>query len=71
MHVLKLDVTKDEDVERVRQYVLNNLNDTVLWGVVNNAGISVSVGFVESKPLDLFEKVMLLSSLPDFFNLLD
>lgn len=60
IHVLKLDVTRDEDVELAKKYVFKNLKDTVLWGIVNNAGISVSAGFIESKPLDLFEKVNLL-----------
>lgn len=59
IHVLKLDVTKDDDVERAKQYVINNLKDAVLWGLVNNAGIGVTSGFVESKPTSLFEKVNL------------
>ncbi|XP_019909451.1 retinol dehydrogenase 7 [Esox lucius] len=38
--ILKLDVTKDEDVMQARTVVQSNLPEKGLWAVVNNAGIS-------------------------------
>ncbi|XP_036398807.1 D-beta-hydroxybutyrate dehydrogenase, mitochondrial [Megalops cyprinoides] len=40
MKVLKLDVTKDEDVASAKAVVQANLPEKGLWAVVNNAGIS-------------------------------
>ncbi|XP_023850546.1 D-beta-hydroxybutyrate dehydrogenase, mitochondrial [Salvelinus sp. IW2-2015] len=40
MNILKLDVTKDEDVTQARTVVQSNLPEKGLWAVVNNAGIS-------------------------------
>nr|XP_043906254.1 retinol dehydrogenase 7 [Solea senegalensis] len=40
LKILKLDVTKDEDIQQVKKTVLENLPQKGLWAVVNNAGIT-------------------------------
>uniref|UniRef100_A0A3Q1EG81 Zgc:113142 n=1 Tax=Acanthochromis polyacanthus TaxID=80966 RepID=A0A3Q1EG81_9TELE len=40
LKILKLDVTKDEDVKRAKAVIQENLPEEGLWAVVNNAGIS-------------------------------
>ncbi|GBM39191.1 Estradiol 17-beta-dehydrogenase 2 [Araneus ventricosus] len=39
LHVLHMDVTKDESVKKAFEYVKQNLGSYELWAVVNNAGI--------------------------------
>uniref|UniRef100_A0A8C5MRV8 Uncharacterized protein n=1 Tax=Leptobrachium leishanense TaxID=445787 RepID=A0A8C5MRV8_9ANUR len=39
--VVRFDVTSDKEMEEVKQYVQSNLPEKGLWGIVNNAGISV------------------------------
>lgn len=39
LKVLEMDVTKDDSVKAAFQFVKNNLGDSVLWAIVNNAGI--------------------------------
>uniref|UniRef100_A0A8C5MLN2 Uncharacterized protein n=1 Tax=Leptobrachium leishanense TaxID=445787 RepID=A0A8C5MLN2_9ANUR len=39
--VVRLDVTSNKEMEEVKQYVQSNLPEKGLWGIVNNAGISV------------------------------
>ncbi|RWS06192.1 hypothetical protein B4U79_05873 [Dinothrombium tinctorium] len=39
LKVVKLDVTKDEDVFAAVNYVTNNLRNNSLWALVNNAGV--------------------------------
>ncbi|CAJ0960540.1 unnamed protein product [Ranitomeya imitator] len=55
--VIRLDVTSDEEVEKVKQYVKENLPDKGLWGLVNNAGISMW-GMVEWLTIDKYQKVL-------------
>lgn len=59
LHVIKLDVTSQQQVEDVLRYVRNNLPELGLWGVVNNAGIS-NAGNVEWIPCEIYEKVIVL-----------
>uniref|UniRef100_A0A8C2X3N9 Zgc:113142 n=1 Tax=Cyclopterus lumpus TaxID=8103 RepID=A0A8C2X3N9_CYCLU len=40
LKILKLDVTSDEDVQRAKKIVQENLPDKGLWAVVNNAGVT-------------------------------
>lgn len=62
IHVIKMDVKKQEQVDDAFNYVKNNLEkDEALWGLVNNAGI-FSVGFVEWLKMEDFEKVYYLMS---------
>ncbi|KAG9484341.1 hypothetical protein GDO78_009975 [Eleutherodactylus coqui] len=53
--VIKLDVTSDKEIEQVKQYVQDHLPDKGLWGLVNNAGISLW-GLVEWQTIDKFQK---------------
>ncbi|XP_055936462.1 dehydrogenase/reductase SDR family member 9-like [Argiope bruennichi] len=39
LHVLYMDVTKDESVEKALEYVKASIGTSVLWAIVNNAGI--------------------------------
>ncbi|XP_073409942.1 retinol dehydrogenase 7-like isoform X1 [Dendrobates tinctorius] len=55
--VIRLDVTSDEEMEKVKQYVKENLPDKGLWGLVNNAGISMW-GMVEWLTIDKYQKVL-------------
>ncbi|XP_044516647.1 short-chain dehydrogenase/reductase family 9C member 7-like [Gracilinanus agilis] len=41
LHVLKLDVTQDQDVAEAKDFVLKNMPENGLWGLVNNAGIAL------------------------------
>ncbi|XP_049426117.1 D-beta-hydroxybutyrate dehydrogenase, mitochondrial [Epinephelus fuscoguttatus] len=40
LKILKLDVTRDEDVQQAKRTVQENLPEKGLWAVVNNAGIT-------------------------------
>ena len=42
LKVIRLDVTKEEDVVRARQAVDAFIGDNDLWAIVNNAGILAS-----------------------------
>ncbi|GIX77718.1 hypothetical protein CEXT_775481 [Caerostris extrusa] len=39
LHVLHMDVTQDDSVEKALEYVKGNLGSSELWAIVNNAGI--------------------------------
>eukprot|EP01084_Bolivina_argentea_P136028 239601_1 len=60
-----MDVSKKQDIERVKQFTIKYLNDTnsVLWGVVNNAGFGIP-GQFELVPaeLDKLERTVLFSA---------
>lgn len=58
MHVLKMDVTNENQIEQAREYVQKHLPELGLWGVVNNAGLG-SVGWIEWIPMATFEKVLI------------
>ncbi|XP_069811143.1 short-chain dehydrogenase/reductase family 9C member 7-like [Dendropsophus ebraccatus] len=55
--VLRLDVTSDKEMEEAKQYVQDNLPEKGLWGLVNNAGVSMW-GMVEWLTIDKFQKVL-------------
>ncbi|TNN24679.1 D-beta-hydroxybutyrate dehydrogenase, mitochondrial [Liparis tanakae] len=40
LRILQMDVTSDEDVQRAKKIVQENLPEKGLWAVVNNAGVS-------------------------------
>ncbi|XP_055931097.1 D-beta-hydroxybutyrate dehydrogenase, mitochondrial-like [Argiope bruennichi] len=40
IHCLKMDVSLEQDIESVLNYVKENLEDKELWAIINNAGIS-------------------------------
>ena len=57
IHVIKMDVTNQEQVDEAFNYVKNCLQkDEALWGLVNNAGV-LKFGFVEWFSMEDFEKV--------------
>ena len=58
MVVLKMDVTSDEDINKVHEEISQNLEDTSyqLWGVVNNAGIANS-GLLEWGTIDTYRQI--------------
>ncbi|XP_071996572.1 retinol dehydrogenase 7-like [Engystomops pustulosus] len=57
LKVLRLDVTSDKEIEQAKQYVQDHLPNKGLWGLVNNAGISIW-GMVEWLTIDKFQKVL-------------
>lgn len=57
LHVLQLDVTREKQVQEAVQQIIEILpQDEVLWGVVNNAGVS-GLGQVEWVPLEKYREV--------------
>ncbi|XP_055937560.1 retinol dehydrogenase 7-like [Argiope bruennichi] len=56
LHILPLDVTKNESVEKAVEYVKANLGSSELWAIVNNAGIFKGLS-VEMCTLDDFKDV--------------
>ena len=56
LHVIEMDVTSQEDVDRARAYVERHLPKLGLWGVVNNAGRYI-VGFLEWLPIEDYKAV--------------
>ena len=54
--MLQLDVTKQDQIDRAKTYIIQYLPEKGLWAVVNNAGIA-NLGFSEWIPFDLYEKV--------------
>ncbi|XP_077528694.1 D-beta-hydroxybutyrate dehydrogenase, mitochondrial-like [Haemaphysalis longicornis] len=56
VHIVQMDVTKDNDVEDALVLVKNNLGSKVLWAVVANAGISIS-GLIEWQSMQSIRKV--------------
>lgn len=61
LHVIQMDVTKQEDVDNALEYVEKHLPENGLWGLVNNAGQSSTPGFLEWTPMSVYEKVYLYS----------
>ncbi len=57
IHVIKMDVTKQQQVDDALNYIENNLPKLGLWGLVNNAGMA-DFGFVEWLSMEQFEKVL-------------
>ncbi|XP_038662537.1 D-beta-hydroxybutyrate dehydrogenase, mitochondrial [Scyliorhinus canicula] len=55
LSILKLDVTLDEDVNKVKEFVEANLPAEGLWGLVNNAGIS-GWGEVEWNNIQVYQR---------------
>ena len=57
LHVLQLDVTRQEDWTAALQYVKDNLGTEGLWGIVNNAGWA-TFGEVEWVAMETFRKAV-------------
>ncbi|GFU20786.1 estradiol 17-beta-dehydrogenase 2, partial [Nephila pilipes] len=58
LHVLHMDVTKEDSVKDAVEFVKQNLGSSEFWAVVNNAGIAKGFSFE-------------LSDMDDFKNTLD
>ncbi len=56
LHVIQMDVTSKEDVERARRIVETRLPEKGLWGIVNNAA-RYTIGFLEWLPMEEYESV--------------
>ena len=56
MHVIQMDVTSQEDVDRARKMVEAHLPKKGLWGVVNNAS-RYRTGYLEWLPMETYETV--------------
>ncbi|XP_068234784.1 D-beta-hydroxybutyrate dehydrogenase, mitochondrial-like isoform X2 [Palaemon carinicauda] len=57
LHVLQLDVSKQDDINQALKFVSGTLKDNeVLWGVINNAGIAI-YGAVEWVSMASFKRV--------------
>jgi 3-hydroxybutyrate dehydrogenase len=61
LHVIQMDVTKQEDVDKALEYVKTNLPQNGLWAIVNNAGQFGSPGCLEWIPTPVYEKVTYLN----------
>ncbi|XP_075452147.1 retinol dehydrogenase 7-like [Ascaphus truei] len=57
LKVVRLDVTSDKEVAEVKQYVQDNLPEKGLWGIVNNAGISMW-GMSDWHSIDQYQKIV-------------
>jgi 3-hydroxybutyrate dehydrogenase len=57
LHVIRMDVTNQEHVDKALEYVKDNLPLQGLWGVVNNAAQSCCTGFLEWTSNEAYEKV--------------
>lgn len=57
-HVIQLDVTSDEEVDKAVKYISANIPNKSkgLWGIVNNAGAS-AFGEVEWSSIELYQRV--------------
>jgi len=56
MHVIQLDVTKDEDWKKAADYIAKESNGQ-LWGLVNNAGWA-TYGHVEWVPMEIYNRII-------------
>ena len=66
MHVIKMDVTSQREVDVALAYVKQHLPELGLWGLVNNAGCT-NLGFAEWLPVENYKKVrryFICNSLP-------
>ena len=57
LHVIQMDVTNQEDVDKALEYVEKHLPQNGLWAVVNSAGQSSCPGFLEWTTMHIYEKV--------------
>ncbi|KAM3931552.1 retinol dehydrogenase 7-like [Leptodactylus fuscus] len=57
LKVIRLDVTSDKELEQAKRYVQENLPDKGLWGLVNNAGISMW-GMSEWLSVEKYQRVL-------------
>uniref|UniRef100_G1MSN2 Uncharacterized protein n=1 Tax=Meleagris gallopavo TaxID=9103 RepID=G1MSN2_MELGA len=56
--LLRMDLTKPEDIQSVLQHIQTHTNGTGLWGLVNNAGFNDIIADAELSPLGNFRTCM-------------
>uniref|UniRef100_A0A8C2TJK8 11-beta-hydroxysteroid dehydrogenase type 2 n=1 Tax=Coturnix japonica TaxID=93934 RepID=A0A8C2TJK8_COTJA len=56
--LLRMDLTKPEDIQSVLQHIQAHTNGTGLWGLVNNAGFNDIIADAELSPLGNFRTCM-------------
>uniref|UniRef100_A0A669QQ50 Hydroxysteroid 11-beta dehydrogenase 2 n=1 Tax=Phasianus colchicus TaxID=9054 RepID=A0A669QQ50_PHACC len=56
--LLRMDLTKPEDIKSVLQHIQAHTNGTGLWGLVNNAGFNDIIADAELSPLGNFRTCM-------------
>ena len=57
LHIVQMNVTSQEEVDKARIIVENHLPEQGLWGIVNNAGMTNAAGYLEWRSVDAYEKV--------------
>ncbi|CAG2056025.1 unnamed protein product [Timema podura] len=57
LHIVPIDVTKENDVDKAVEYVKSSQGNKGLWAVINNAGV-VSIGETELIPLKIFQRML-------------
>ncbi|XP_060070619.1 D-beta-hydroxybutyrate dehydrogenase, mitochondrial-like [Ylistrum balloti] len=57
LHVLQLDITSQDDVDKAVKYIESKCGNKGLWGVVNNAGFNI-YGDVELVTINQYKKCM-------------
>ena len=57
LHVIQMDVTKQEEVDKALKYVKERVPLQGLWALVNNAAQSCCTGFLEWTSNEAYEKV--------------
>ncbi|CAG5130334.1 unnamed protein product, partial [Candidula unifasciata] len=57
LHIVKLDITNEEDVQKVVMKIRNLNHDRGLWALVNNAGVG-TFGDIELLSLDTYKDVL-------------
>jgi 3-hydroxybutyrate dehydrogenase len=57
LHVIQMDVTKQEEVDKALGYVKERVPLQGLWALVNNAAQSCCTGFLEWTSNEAYEKV--------------
>ncbi|CAJ1055791.1 estradiol 17-beta-dehydrogenase 2 [Xyrichtys novacula] len=58
LHVLQLDVTDSAQIEAAHRYVSAQVEDSGLWGLVNNAGVLLCPTDAELHPLTWYRRCM-------------
>lgn len=58
LHVLQMDITSSEQIEKAYQYVKSKLNAKGLWGIVSNAGILHCLCDGELLPMSTYRQAM-------------
>ena len=55
LHVIKMDITSQKQVDDARRFVESHLPPLGLWGIVKNAGLG-NIGFIEWTSMEEYHK---------------